>query len=105
MKYTPAFPSKPFSSLDKAQAWVHVFVRWYNEEHRHSGIRFVTPAQRHRGLDSTVLANRKAIYQAARQRHPERWSGEIRNWEPVGGVWLNPDNPDTSTAEIRDEAA
>lgn len=45
MKYTPAFPSKPFESLATAKEWVQSFVCWYNEEHHHSGIQFVTPAQ------------------------------------------------------------
>jgi putative transposase len=51
MKYTPAFPSKPFERLDAARDWVYDFVRWYNEAHHHSGIQFVTPAQRHSGVE------------------------------------------------------
>jgi putative transposase len=105
MKYTPAFPSKPFVSVDEAREWVYDFVRWYNEEHRHSGIRFVTPAQRHSGAERSILVNREAIYQAAKQRNPERWSGETRNWRPVSEVWLNPENQDTEETGIRDEAA
>ena len=105
MKYTPAFPSKPFESLDAARDWVYGFVRWYNEVHRHSGIQFVTPAQRHSGVEQSILANRKAVYEAAKQRNPERWSREIRNWAPVTEVWLNPDNPDEEGADIRGKAA
>jgi putative transposase len=48
-KYHPGFPEKPFENLEKAREWVAGFVGWYNEEHRHSGIRFVTPGERHPG--------------------------------------------------------
>lgn len=105
MKYTPAYPSKPFASLDAAREWVHSFVRWYNHGHRHSAIQFVTPAERHSGRDRAILAQRKALYEAAKQRRPERWSGTTRNWSPVGDVWLNPDQPAESDQEMRDKAA
>jgi hypothetical protein len=67
------------------------FVQWYNDEHRHSGIRYVTPAQRHAGQDGPVLAARHVVYQDARSRNPQRWSGQTRNWKPVGAVTLNPE--------------
>ncbi|PZX04988.1 hypothetical protein LX82_00998, partial [Celeribacter halophilus] len=67
---------------------------WYNTEHRHSAIRFVTPDQRHRGEDVQMLAARRHVYQAAKERHPERWSRGTRNWQPVGSVWLNPERPE-----------
>lgn len=105
MKYTPAFPSKPFGSLAAAREWVHSFVRWYNEQHRHSGIQFVTPAQRHSGEEHSILVNRVAVYEAAKQRNPERWSRDTRNWVSVGEVWLNPENPEAEEPEIRDKAA
>ena len=89
LKYVPAFPSKPFETIEAARKWVHGFVRWYNNEHRHSAIRYVTPNQRHRGEDSDVLRQRRAVYKAARERNPERWSGDTRNWSPVTEVWLN----------------
>jgi len=90
MKYTPSFPAKPFESIEAARKWVHEFTQWYNEEHHHSGIQFVTPGQRHRGEDKEILEKRKAVYQAAKERNPKRWSGEIRDWSPVTEVWLNP---------------
>jgi len=90
LKYTPAYPNKPFESLEAARQWVHDFVQWYNHEHRHSAIRYVTPDQRHRGLDVELLKQREAVYEKARQRNPERWSGNTRNWNPVTEVWLNP---------------
>ena len=91
--------------MEDARQWVDEFVRWYNEAHRHSGIRFVTPAQRHSGEEHSLLAKRKAVYEAARQRHPERWSQETRNREPVGAVWLNPDKSDMEELEISEKAA
>ncbi len=96
MKYSPAYPSKPFTSLEQARQWVHGFVTWYNEQHRHSSLRFVTPGQRHRGEDVAILAARKALYEQARQRRPERWSGDTRNWDSIGPVWLNPDTSEES---------
>jgi putative transposase len=105
LKYTPSYPSQPFASLDAARGWVNEFVRWYNHEHRHSGIRFVTPAQRHMGLDKAILAARKGVYEAAKQQRPERWSGETRNWSPIGAVWLNPENTVVADEVIRKEAA
>ena len=91
LKYRPGFPRKPFASLEDARRWVADFVAWYNGEHLHSGIRYVTPNQRHEGRDGEILANRKAVYRAAKKRTPRRWSGEIRNWSAVGAVTLNPD--------------
>jgi hypothetical protein len=90
-KYRPAFPLKGFVDLDDARQWAMRFVQWYNHGHRHSGIRYVTPAQRHAGQDGPVLAARHVVYQDARSRNPQRWSGQTRNWTPVGAVTLNPE--------------
>jgi putative transposase len=73
---------------------VSELVRWYNHEHRHSAIRFVTPAQRHANLDQDILNRRAAFYESARQRNPLRWKGRTRNWQRVGAVHLNPDRID-----------
>jgi putative transposase len=105
MKYTPAYPSKPFEDLDAAREWVKEFVHWYNEEHRHSGIQFVTPAQRHSGEEQSILVDRKAVYEAAKQRNPERWSRETRNWAPVCEVWLNPEKSESEEQEVREKVA
>jgi transposase InsO family protein len=98
LKYRPEYPKKPFESLEAARAWVAGFVRWYNTEHLHSGIKFVTPADRHAGLDTEILRRREAVYEAAKTRTPERWSGETRNWEPVETVDLNPEKPSAKEA-------
>ena len=67
------------------------FVHWYNNDHRHSGIGCVTPAQRHTGQDGALLAARHEVYQQARQSNPGHWSRQTRNWTPVGAVTLNPE--------------
>jgi putative transposase len=90
-KYRPEFPIKGFADLQAARDWSARFVKWYNNDHHHSGIRYVTPAQRHAGQDGPVLAARHAVYQDARRRNPQRWSGPTRNWTPVGVVTLNPE--------------
>jgi putative transposase len=90
-KYRPEFPLRGFADLDAARRWAMRFVQWYNHEHRHSGIRYVTPAQRHAGQDGRMLNARHLVYQNARDRHPRRWSGNTRNWTPVGVVALNPE--------------
>lgn len=106
LKYTPAYPAGAFADIAAARAWVDRFVTWYNHEHRHSAIRFVTPAQRHAGDDRVLLAARTQVYQAARQRHPDRWRGRaVRNWQPVGAVWLNPDNVEPASARTLPIAA
>lgn len=91
LKYTPAYPKQAFATIEQARTWVQRFVRWYNTEHRHSGIQFVTPAQRHDGQEVAILAHRRAVYEAAKQSRPQRWKGRpTRNWRPVTEVWLNP---------------
>ena len=90
-KYRPEFPAKGFADLDDARAWAVGFVRWYNVDHRHSGIRYVSPAQRHAGEDRAILAARHALYAAARELNPARWSGNTRNWSPISAVTLNPE--------------
>ena len=91
LKYRPTFPDGSFSSLEKARAWVDRFVCWYNSEHRHSGIRFVTPDERHFGRERELLARRHVLYERARRRRPERWTGSTRNWDPAGPVRLSPE--------------
>ncbi len=90
-KYRPEFPTKGFSTQEAARAWAAGFVRWYNVEHRHSGIRYVSPAQRHAGEDQAILAARHELYTEARERNPARWSRNTRNWQPIGAVTLNPE--------------
>ena len=102
-KYRPNWPTKGFATRADAQAWVKSFASWYNGEHLHSAIRFVTPDARHAGQDRRALEGRVILYANARAQNPERWSGKTRNWRPTGAVWLNPER-ETSAPEIRDAA-
>jgi transposase InsO family protein len=90
-KYRPDYPYKGFAKLDDARAWVLKFVNWYNHEHKHSGLKFMTPHQRHSGQTGVIMTNRKAVYAAAKTVNPTRWSGHERNWDLPDMVWLNPE--------------
>ncbi len=92
LKYRPEYPERPFADLAAARTWVAGFVHWYNHDHRHSAIRFVTPEDRHTGREGALLRARHAVYQRARHRTPERWSGLTRNWTPIPEVRLNPEH-------------
>jgi transposase InsO family protein len=91
LKYAPSYPSHGFESLEAAKAWVARFVDWYNNQHLHSGIGYVTPAQRHEGLDVAVLEHRCRVYADARQRNPRRGTRRTRLWDRTEVVFLNPD--------------
>lgn len=91
LKQTPAYPTRPFADLEAARAWVARFVAWYNGEHRHVAICYVTPEARHFGHEAVILAQRHVVDEAARRRRPDRWTGPTRNWTPVGPVLLTPE--------------
>jgi transposase InsO family protein len=93
LKYRPDLPVTPFESLLQARRWASELVHWYNDEHRHSAIGFVTPNQRHAGQDKAMLQERKMVYERARQTNPLRWSSGTRNWRHVDCVHLNPETP------------
>jgi transposase InsO family protein len=88
--YRPDFPREPFVDVASASRWVAAFVAWYNDEHRHRAIRFVTPTERHAGLDVAILAQRARVYAAANAQRPTRWSGATRNGSPIMTVVLHP---------------
>jgi putative transposase len=99
-KYRPQFPSKGFSDLDAARRWVNEFARWYNEEHRHSAIGYVSPAQRHAGQDRLILSRRHQLYTRARAANPRRWARHTRNWQPIAVVTLNPERESVVNAAL-----
>lgn len=103
LKYRPGYPTGGFATLDEARTWVDGFVRWYNTEHLHSGIRYTTPDDRHSGRDLEILTNRRRVYERARQRNPSRWSRQTRNWDHVQVVRLNP-KPMEKTAQKQNAA-
>lgn len=92
IKYHPGFPqADKFDGVVEARQWMEKFVDWYNTQHLHSGLKFITPEQRHRGEDKIILGQRHQVYQAARQKNPLRWSGKTRNWVLPKVITLNPD--------------
>lgn len=105
LKYRPQYPPRAFNSLEEAQAWVDQFVTWYNTVHLHSAIRFVTPDDRHYGHEPAILANRHRVYQKARQRRPDRWTKDTRNWNPVQLVFLNPEKKKEPSAQVLQQEA
>ena len=96
LKYRPGYPEGAFESLGHARLWVRSFLGWYNEQHLHSGISFVTPSDRHAGRDRQILENRRVVYEQARQRHPERFASGVRKWQREEIVRLNPESRNQS---------
>lgn len=94
-------PDQNIATLGSARQWALEFVHWYNHDHRHSGIRYVSPAQRHDGADLTILAARHEVYQRARERNPARWSGHNRDGSPIASITLNPERESVVTAASR----
>lgn len=90
LKYNKDFPVKGFESIEQARSWVFEFVNFYNKGSLHSGIKYVTPYDRHYGLDDEILKNRKEVYREAKAKNPSRWSRNIRNWDKIKKVSLNP---------------
>ena len=92
LKYRPNYQPKGFVSIEEARSWCQLFVNWYRFKHHHSGIKFLTPAERHAGKSNEILANRTKVYETAKAAHPERWNGRsTRNWNNIEEVHLNPD--------------
>lgn len=89
-KYCPIFPATPLATVEAWRGWTGKFATWYNDTQLHSGIKFVTPSQRHRGEDIEILIRRAVVYENAKRINPARWSGKTRNWEMIKKVRLNP---------------
>jgi len=90
LKYRPTFPER-FGSLEDARAFCRVFFDWYNTEHRHSGIAFMTPADVHYGRTVQILQARSAALAAAFESHPNRFKGKPpAPITPPEAVWINP---------------
>jgi putative transposase len=98
-KYRPGFPAKGFKDLPEARSWVLQFERWYNYQHKHSGIAFLTPHQRHTGQEDSILAKRRETYEKAKSENPNRWSRHTRNWSIAKEVWLNPVSEKSTTVQ------
>jgi putative transposase len=104
-KYRPDFPNDGFKDIEEARKWVFQFVQWYNYEHKHSGIKYLTPHQRHSKQGDEILNKRKEVYEQAKLKHPERWSRQIRDWDLKGVVWLNPEKENLLPEEIKKQSS
>ena len=102
LKYCPQYPSKPFENIEAARAWVASFVIWYNTVHLHSGINFVTPESKHKGKDLEILKQRNVVYLNAREKNPNRWSANTRDWSPITCVKLNNLKSEKSSAKTEE---
>jgi transposase InsO family protein len=98
MKYGPTYPDR-FASLDEAEQWVEGFMTWYNTEHRHSGIGFLTPELQHRGQGKAITIARQQVLDAAYAAHPERFvGGQPSAPEIPTSAWINAPTPAVSFA-------
>lgn len=89
VKYHRSYPGK-FETILEAREWFAGFINWYNTEHLHSGIGYVTPASRHEGTAQAIYDKRNATYAIAQAAHPERWSTQSKKWKGAEVVYLNP---------------
>ncbi len=95
LKFRPEFPER-FASAEATRAFCHPFFTWYNTEHRHGGIGWLTPAMVHYGQVELVRTARRQILATAYAAHPERFVH--RPPEPPAvpdAVWINPPAPNT----------
>jgi putative transposase len=100
MKYRPDFPER-FGSLEDALAFCRTFFDWYNREHHHSGIGYLTPEMVHYGLAKTVLNQRQIVLSAAFEQHPERFVN--KHPQPAAlpdAVWINPPQKEKNDTEL-----
>jgi putative transposase len=97
LKYTAGYP-KYFNNIEAAIRWMSKFEKWYNTEHRHSKIGYVTPFQRHYGKDKTILEKRITVYKDAKIKNPERWSRHCKTWDWKNEVTLKKGNNKKKTA-------
>lgn len=88
LKYQIDYPEK-FDRIEDSIVWIGDFINWYNNEHTHSSIKYVTPKQRHTDEDIEILEKRKNTYTKAKKKHPQRWSKNIRDWSKETDVKLN----------------
>jgi putative transposase len=105
LKYRPDLPTQAFADLLAARRWVTDLVHWYNHEHRHSSISFVTPEQRHAHQDQNILHQRRQVFEKAKAKNPNRWSAPTRSWTYHQSVHLNPDSTPKHETLITQKAA
>ena len=83
LKYTAGYP-KFFTSLEHARTWYADFIHWYNNEHLHSGLGYVTPLQKRTGEAEAIYELRDSTIREARERNPLRWrQGKTREYKSL----------------------
>ena len=93
LKSRPEFPER-CASAEAARAFCHPFFAWYNTEHRHGGIGWLTPAMVHDGQVALIRTARQQVLTAAYAAHPERFVRHPPAPPAVpGAVWINPPGP------------
>ena len=99
LKYRPEFPDR-FGCFQDAHAHCGRFFSWYNDDHRHSGIGFHTPADVHYGRAATVRAERAVVLDAAYAAHPERFVRKPPAPPALPtAVWINEPKEETATTQ------
>jgi putative transposase len=89
LKNWPGFPER-FASGTHAHDVCRAFFRWYNHQHHHSALCYLTPAVVHHGTADEVLAHRHQTRLAAYQQRPERFvAGPPRLEMLPDAVWIN----------------
>jgi hypothetical protein len=90
MKYRPDYPER-FGSQADARLWARYFFEWYNNEHHHSSIGLMTPADVHYGHANEIIHRRQAVLQEAYEKNPERFvKGMPIAPQLPEAVWINP---------------
>jgi putative transposase len=98
LKYRPEFPER-FGSLQDGRSFCQRFFPWYNTEHYHSGIGYLTPEQVHCGLSQQIVKERQAVLRKAYQRYPDRFKQGIPKPLPLPeAAWIN--KPPPTTEEV-----
>jgi putative transposase len=93
LKYQPLFP-KCFGSIEDARSFCQRFFNWYNQDHHHSGIGWLTPASLHYGQAQAITQQRQQVLQLAYHTHPERFVKGLPHPPAIPTeVWINPPNP------------
>ena len=96
LKYRPEFPER-FGCSEDSRSFCHNFFGWYNTEHYHSGIGFLTPEDVHYGRAEQIIKKRQAVLNDAFAKHPERFKGKIP--KPMAlpeAAWINKPSPENS---------
>ena len=104
LKYRPNFP-KRFGSIEDGRDFCRGFFKWYNEDHYHSGIGFLTPASLHYGEAAEIVERRRETLRSAYELHPERFvQKQPEPPEIPEAVWINPPKEEAEKRSSEEEA-